>query len=503
MQMKYSDYMDEISSDELYDRLIEHGLFSEKLPPIFDCGDFLKYCRKDNRPVFPKQWYQYATYDSMRNINIPRPIGIPTPMAHERLCACIKNNWEDIKDIFRDSTADNNHIVSRIHIRKMNGTNSLFKMNYDNWKKDGTPVTDISFGKKYVINADISKCFPSIYSHAISWAIATKNIAKKTVHEDTLWYNQLDEETRNTTNGETHGLLIGPHTSNLLSEIILCRVDEQLSSKWDYIRIIDDYSCFVDSQDEADEFLVQLNSALREYGLSLNHKKTEIKELPVATVEQWTHQIQDKTVYLEKFHKKVNYHEVQAIIDFCIDLMSKNKDNVSILYYGIKTLQNHELTDNAKKYMSKTITSLSLHYPYIVPLLEEFVYEPNVTSQIEIKEYVNIIYMKYLSKEYYEAVSYSLYLAVKYDVEIDSFDIDTIIEKNDCILLLCSLIYCRKNKLRKSLDKLKKQARQLKNNEDFDSYWPFTYECLGKGNVGGPWKEMKNNNVSFLKAEYR
>lgn len=500
---KYSDFMNEITPDELYDRLIQYGLFSEKLPPIFDCSDFLIYCKKPDRPVFAKSWYNFAVFDNMQNINIPRSIGIPTPMAHERICASLKENWTELQRHFQETTSNNSHIVSRIHIRKMKDTDSLFKMNYSNWKTDGTPEPDISLGKKYVVHADISKCFPSIYSHAISWAIATKSIAKQTVTEADMWYNKLDLEVRNSTNGETHGILIGPHTSNILSEIILCRIDESLSSKWDYIRNIDDFSCYVNTKDEADEFLIQLNSSLREYGLSLNHKKTQILELPVAAAEQWTHQIKDKTIYLEKFHPYVDYREVQAVLDFCIELMSKNKDNVSILFYGIKVLQGHNLSSNAKTYMAKTVTSLALNYPYIVPLLDQFVYEPYEIGKDTVEKYINLIFERYLSRDYFEAVAYSLYYAVKYDVIIKAFDVDILIQKNDCILLLCCLIYCWHYKLSKSLKSLKKHARNLKANGDMDSYWPFTYECLSVGLVKGAWKELKESNISFLKEEYK
>ena len=166
-------------------------------------------------------------------------------MAHERVCAELKADWGNIQNYFRNVTIGNKYIISRIHVRKMGETDSLFKMNYSNWKIDGTPEPDISLGKRYLVQADISKCFPSIYSHAIPWAIATKEVAKQTVYDDSLWYNKLDLEVRNSTNGETHGLLIGPHTSNILSEIILCRIDEELSKKWDYVRNIDDFSCYV------------------------------------------------------------------------------------------------------------------------------------------------------------------------------------------------------------------------------------------------------------------
>lgn len=501
----YYDFMNEIKPDELYERLIEYGLFSEKLPPIFDAGSFLSYCKNingSNIAAKPKS-YSYATFNSMRNINIPRNIGIPTPMSYERLCACLRDNWNELQKHFESTTKQQTHIVSRIHIRKMKETKAIFKMNYSNWRKDGTPEPDILLGKKYLVKADIAKCFPSIYTHSIPWALVTKSVAKANKKNSNLWYNQIDLTTRNTTNAETHGILIGPHTSNILSEIILCKVDEKLSEKWDYIRNVDDYSCYVNSKEEADFFLIELDSILREYKLSLNHKKSEIIELPVGAVERWIRQIQNRTIHLQKFRSYVNYREVQAFLDFCIDLMAKNRDNTSILFYALKILKQYKLTDNAKEYVIKTFTSLALIYPYLVPLLDDYVYTPFITNQSIIDGYINKIYARYFEKKYYEAVSYALFLAVKYDIEIYRFDVHQIIEQKDCILSLCSLIYCRYFNLKKSLKELKAFARKLKDNDEFDEYWPFTYECLTVGLLAGDWKDLKQENVSFLKQEFR
>ena len=123
-----------------------------------------------------------------------------------------------------------------------------------------------------MVKADISSCFPSIYTHALSWALATKDTAKATRNNDSLWYNKIDTLTRKLTNDETHGLLIGPHVSNLLAEIILTCVDSKLQH-WSYVRAIDDYTCYVDSHEDGQRFLTELGAALREYDLSLNHKK--------------------------------------------------------------------------------------------------------------------------------------------------------------------------------------------------------------------------------------
>ena len=46
MSKKYADYMDEISADDLYKGLLSYGLFSEKLPPIFESCQFYEFCAK-------------------------------------------------------------------------------------------------------------------------------------------------------------------------------------------------------------------------------------------------------------------------------------------------------------------------------------------------------------------------------------------------------------------------------------------------------------------------
>ena len=330
-----------------------------------------------------------------------------------------------------------------------------------------------------------------------------KTIAKQNATKTNQWYNQIDHFAQNSKNGETHSLLIGPHTSNLLSEIILCKIDETLCKKWDYTRHIDDFCCFVKTHDDADQFLVDLNACLKEYGLSLNHKKTKIEALPAAMTEQWVRKLQKQILPFGKFHDYVDYHEVQVFIDFCVDLMSENKDNASILLYGMKVLKGQKLTQNAQQYFTKMSVSLALIYPYIVPLLDECVFTPCSTDPAEIEKYLNLIYEHYFAKNYFEACSFALYYATKYDIEISSFDVNTVISKEDCIFDLMALIYCRKRKQSADQKTLKNYAKQLKANGVFDEFWLFAYESLSVGLVTDDWKGMKKANVSFLKPEYQ
>ena len=494
--------MSEIKADELYDRIVSYGMFSEKLPPIFTGDLFLNYRKNIREQTFSDEWRGYINYESMRNTNIPRNIGIPTPMGHELLCNTLKEHWTKLTEYFREKTKGQPRIISRIHIRKMQETKALFLMNYKNWIDDGTPEPDIYLGKRYMVHADISKCYPSIYTHAIPWALVGKDVAKNNIGKYKEWYNQIDHFAQISKNGETHGLLIGPHTSNILSEIILCAIDEELSNKYDsYIRNIDDYICYVNTKEDADNFIIDLNRELRKYDLLINHKKTEIYELPICVIETWIHKIQNHMVTFQKFKDYIDYREIQAFIDFIIKLVSENADNNSVVLYAVKALKDFNLTKNAQEYLVKSVVSLSLLYPYLVPILGKYIFEKYEVGTNQIQKYANMIYERYIHKNNYEACSFALLYAIDSNSKIDCIDVEIIKSSQDCILMLMAFIYCKKNNLTSEVKQLEQYAKELEGKGEMDQYWLFVYECLEE--VSGEWCAMKKNKVSFLKPEYR
>ncbi|MDD7402312.1 MAG: RNA-directed DNA polymerase [Eubacteriales bacterium] len=326
--------------------------------------------------------------------------------------------------------------------------------------------------------------------------------SQKNIKEDKEWYNKIDYYAQISKNGETHGLLIGPHTSNVLSEIILCAIDENLSKKYDsYIRNIDDYMCYVNTKEEADNFIIDLNRELRKYDLLINHKKTEIHELPICVVETWIHKIQNHLATFQQFKNYVDYKEIQAFIDFAIELVYENSDNNSIILYAIKALKDFNLTKNAQEYLIKSIVSLSLLYPYLVPILGEFIFEKYNVDYDQIQIYANLIYKKYIQRNNYEACSFALLYAINSNSKIDCIDVEVIKSSHDCILMLMAFIYYKKNNLKSEVEELKDYAIELEGKGEMDQYWLFIYECSVK--LTGEWGLMKKNKVSFLKTEYR
>lgn len=507
MEKKYSDFIDEISADELYEGLLGYGMFANKLPPVFTSESFLSFCETALPSYSKTDWHDYVSYSSMRNTNTPRLFGIPTPMKYQILCAIIRDNWDVIKKHFHAQTDSQAYRVSRIHIRKMYGKKELFEMNYKNWRVDGNPETELLLHSvagvsKYVVKADISTCFPSMYSHSLPWALVGKDVAKSTCKKDSLWYNKLDSACACLKNGETHGLLIGPYASNLLSEIILTVVDKKLYDKgYRYFRNIDDYECYVDSLEKGQCFLRDLEGALREFDLPLNHKKTAISSLPIGIAEKWVHKLNNS---LDPT-KVITYKDTNAYLDLALSLADKNA-NAAVLKYAVKSLAGCEMTDSAKALAAQRVMHMAIIYPYLIQMMEDYVLDPFAVDKERIKVFSDAVYSDSLKLHNFEGISYAIFLSLKHDFILKCLDVEWVIKRSDCVMLLLTWLYYKKNKHGRKkcpeLDLLKSEAIRLRNTE-MDRYWLFCYEALGCNDLSGEWKQLKRARVSFIKSEYK
>lgn len=504
---RYSDYIDEITTDEIYNRLVGCGLFAEKIPDFLKSDDFLNYTQKIQVPITSVKGKDYVRYSSMRNINIPRQMAIPEPFTYANLCKTISDNWERLQAYFKFWTRNQDFKVSRIHLRKMENSCALFEMNYKNFTKDKAPEQDIIIKSKYVVYADISNFFPSVYSHSIPWALKGKNFSKNN-RDYALWFNQFYFYIRNQKYGETNGVLIGPHASNLISEIVLARVDFELVNKgYNYIRHIDDFTCYVETYEKAEKFLIDLSEELRKYELTLNDKKSEIIPLPQASVKNWVNKL-NNYIFLNTYNNNgeetLRLKELKAFLDFVIDLVLTEHNDTSILNYAIKIIANIKLSPNAKEYFIKQIHHLVLLYPYLIHLLNDYVFQPHNIGNETIKDIAIDIYQYGREKRFFEATSYSIFWALKYDFQLNEInDLKTDAEQSeDAIFLLLAYLHDKKNGNNINLIEYRKIARRLKT--DFDRYWIFIYEVLSWNELSGEYRTMKNNiNVSFIKDEYK
>ena len=519
MSKSYIDNLNEISSDEVFEGLLAYGLFADKLPPVFTNKKFYNFCKKQESKAnkrkreigFEKKPRDYIRYDSCRNTHATRRLGIPTPFTHYYLCKFLRDNWNNIRNYFSLKTKNQKYKRSQIHIQKLNQKRSLFEMSHHYCDRDNDldiEITSLPISCKFKVEADISSCFPSIYSHALVWAIAGKEDAKRDKQNTDIYYNELDTVSRYLKNNETNGLLIGPHTSNLLSEIILSAVDDKLvDKKYNYVRYIDDYCCYVKSEDEANKFLLDLNHYLRDYELSINVKKTKITRLPQPNNTDWVAtllQFPFNPILTEEGEKYFKFSQLRLFLDHTIRLANNTK-NLAVYTYAMKILSNYKLGRKALSYYSNTIHHLVNQYPYLVHWIDEYFFEAFNIPNKTIKSFCKSVYKAGLASNSYEACVFSIYWSVKYKQELHVDYVSDSIKSADCVFMIMALILSRMLNDKNAINELKKCANTLLENnpENMNTHWLFIYEALDKDDINGQeYKLLKKNGISFIRDEF-
>ena len=184
----FDDTKEKLSSSDVLIGLLDYGLFAEKIPPCFSTkgltaivsevmGSFLE--EKDEKKLkktIDNCCHDYVRYEALRDINIPRHLGIPHPEAYAIQALAITKGWQEI------ATHCNlpDPAFGRVHVRHV-GDGCIFEMNYKGVERLQMEENEIQWmsGAKFVVEADIAGCFPSIYTHSIPWALYGKSNAKK------------------------------------------------------------------------------------------------------------------------------------------------------------------------------------------------------------------------------------------------------------------------------------------------------------------------------------
>ncbi|MCO6551904.1 MAG: RNA-directed DNA polymerase [Gilliamella sp.] len=211
----------------------------------------------------------------------------------------------------------------------------------------------------HMMQVDISKCFPNIYTHSIGWATKNKRLAKN--RSNGSFEHHFDTLMQNTNYKETNGIVVGPEVCRIFAEIILQQIDidivKILKSKYedgiDYEirRYVDDYFIFYRSLNVGEAVHLAISDALEKYKLHLNEAKTEYIVRPFTTkisitknnIKNTIHKLFNyKTEKNGEIHK-INYPDRKAnqiISKIKMVIFQNNVLYSSISNYLIKSIEN-------------------------------------------------------------------------------------------------------------------------------------------------------------------
>lgn len=348
--------------------------------------------------------------------------------------------------------------------------------------------------KKYELKLDISKFYPTIYTHSITWALIGKEKAKKRFRNkdknilssnDENLYNlgiKFDRLIRKTQLKQTHGIPVGNDISFIFAELILGHVDCLLKERFPVLkwcRYYDDYSIYVDSKAEANEVFSGLSNILNTFGLEINESKVRINEAPKAFEEQYATEIQ--SFEYEKKSPAALRNYFNLIWRLC-DLLEDKKDR--IFKYGLKTLttKNVNLNDKYVEELECLLYKSAVIQPSIIPwvlkLLEKFEVKPTYSL---LKECIDSILKEHIPLNHHSEILWTLWLAKKYDIMINIDSVKSILKIDNSLVLLMILdylhtiakVYLENNEVREFINSVKETL-----NEDslYDENWILIYE---------------------------
>ncbi len=499
---------EKLSAAAVLTGLLDYGLFADKIPPCFTSvglaahasvamGGILEETNgkklKDN---IDQCAHDYIRYEALRDINIPRHLGIPHPEAYAVQSLAISRHWKEIATHCNQPDP----AISRIHVRHT-GNGSIFEMNYKGRERYQLEEDEIRWmaGAQYVVHADVASCFPSIYTHSIPWALHGKATAKKSKGVTALAGNMLDKCTQNTRDKQTNGLLIGPHSSNIIAEIILTKIDAELQAKGHkkLKRHIDDYTFYADTFDQAEKFIKDLGMCLRGFEMSLNDKKTRILPLPRPSTENW---IQRLNSFVFPKDEEIRFSIVRSFLDLALEC-SQSEGKSSPLNYAIKTIANskipRKLNSRAKRLYVLEAMNLTLAYPYLAPQLDKHVFDRYGYDDLakHVAEFSSALAKMGVRKLYPDAIAHALYYVLKHGVELslDDQELIEIVTLDDCIANVLLFEYAIRHKRTKVVSAINERVDEIKSadSREKDKNWLLIYQLWSV-------KDLKGNGQAFL-----
>jgi hypothetical protein len=428
--------------------LLAKGYFAEELPPPFHTlllasnyialqHHYAKLTVKEKEKIKETSPVLYST----PKIGIYRRItSLPNPVHQIPLSDIIATNWAVLRTHWNKSD-----LSASIPIVKKSEKRAIVQISKFQEFKEKCIKT--SFDKLYELKADVSKYFPSIYTHSIPWALHTKKIAKLKKFDKTLFGNRLDEAVRFGQSAQTKGIPVGTDTSRIIAEIIGCALDVELKNKFinekikfSGYRFIDDYQLYFNSLSDAEKALKILQRLLGEYSLDLSDEKTIINTAPYKIDNDWSFLLNGCP--LRDTDPNIQGHDLITYVNLLISTAIQYPNDY-VVKYGIKRLLKFKIYKTNWPLLESLILKLGTYEPSILPLICTFLLQNQMDVTFDrLNQFVRSILDQCIYKGQSFEIAWTLWIAKLFSVKIPLKLAQAIIDSRDVIstIILLDLI---------------------------------------------------------------
>jgi len=420
--------------------LLANGYFPEELPPPFTTKDLARY-----RNSIWNRWSVISQYprSSPEIYNVPRArsrrrdLSIVNPVAQFHLSKIISDEWVTIRN----------------HIKSGGFSIDDVKISYSGSRAVSAPdfsliahrKAEIASSYNYALASDISRFYSTLYTHAIAWALESKNWCKLNLNSP-VYFNSLgariDKAVRKGNDNQTLGIPVGPDTSRIISEILAVCIDRILTDQLGEtasraVRNVDDWFIGFDTLGRAEDAAAAIASACREYQLEAHPDKTTAKEMP------WFDDLPWPTVLSQlRFspQPKRQLRDIQHFFALAFDF-SRQYPNDNILNYAIKVTKSSTIhSDNWREYETYLLRAARANHttiPTVVQILTNYNAKNFNLDKIRIAKLVHDLISQCSPTGRHAEIAWALFLAkaLKIPLKSNLFDHILKMESATCALL--------------------------------------------------------------------
>lgn len=311
--------------------LIATAYLPEEMPPVLKTQAFSDFCKANYLKLEPelqrlrKLNTTFETYTVPRTVEGRRNLAIVNPLAQLGLSLALTLNKKAVGDIIFDNKGSLYSVESDRENRK-----AFSGLQFDQREELERKVLAVS---DYVLKADISRFFYTIYTHSITWAILGKEKTKDLLANDRQalgrhWSTTIDMCLQACQSRETFGVPVGPDTSRIVAELILAEVEKdsgyaQLVDARPATRLLDDFLIGFENESHAVQALGALRNALWKFNLQLNEEKTRVARSKSIHRERW--KLEFEKAYISDNNPERQGRDIDHLVELTLHLCEEAK----------------------------------------------------------------------------------------------------------------------------------------------------------------------------------
>jgi hypothetical protein len=419
--------------------LMSRGLFHDRIIPALSSRELSSVMREiidfsnNDSYLANGTWRTRVTTQCVRH-SYPkrrlsrRILSIPHPRNQIFVAKEVSLHWLELLGICQESTISlttpklsSKRALQGIHERNTEGVERALR----------------SVGTRYVLHADLSRFYPSIYTHSIPWAIHGKN--RRRERGPDLFGNLIDLWIRETQAKQTGGIPVGPDTSYVVAEVIASRIDKELSDALGGLRgtrYIDDYHLYFENRADADRALSELHRIAGTFELDINDLKTSIEDVPESIEPDWKTQL--RAVFIAKKDHATSF---KAVFDLAASLATKNPQD-GIFAYLTKKIESvvaqRDLTEADWAVLNALLLRAAVGEPSCLPVVLR-IFEHHVQTPANVVSALNSICIHHAQLQQSSEVAWALWGAKKLGTPLSQETADAVELVSDDIVALAAL----------------------------------------------------------------